>query len=49
MRVRKAAPPKLLQELEGTRQWVVERPFRRLLRDVYKQYPKFAEKSLFRQ
>jgi len=48
IRVRKAAPPQQLQELEETREWVMQRPFRRLLKDVYKQYPEFAEKSLFK-
>ena len=36
-----------LASLDSTREWVTSRTFRRLLTDVYREYPAFAEQSLF--
>jgi len=47
-RLRKRAPSGLVAELDSKRDWVTSRPFRKLLRDVYKAYPEFAKESLFR-
>ena len=45
--LRRRAEPKLLTKMDDIRQWVAVRTFDRLLRDVYSQYPEFAERSLF--
>lgn len=47
-RLRGRASPVLVAELDSKRDWVKSRPFRKLLRDVYKDYPEFAKASLFR-
>jgi DNA-binding PadR family transcriptional regulator len=47
-RLRRRAPIGLVSELDSKRAWVKRRRFRRLLRDVYKDYPEFAKDSLFR-
>ncbi len=46
-KLRASAPKDLTKALTEQRQWVISRGFRRLLHDVYEQYPKFAERSLF--
>lgn len=45
--LKRDADHRLLQQLDEKRQWVVSRSFRKLLSDVYEQYPAFAERSLF--
>jgi DNA-binding PadR family transcriptional regulator len=47
-RLRRRAPPGLVAELDTKRDWVKSRTFRKLLKDVYKDYPEFAKESLFR-
>jgi len=47
--LRRDAPSELVDELDRIRAWVVGRSFRRLLRDVYKQYRDYAKKSLFKE
>jgi len=44
---REKADPEHLQKLDEIRNWVVRRPFNKLLRDVYADYPQYAERSLF--
>ena len=47
--VRDRADPHLLKRMDDVREWVTARSFDRLLRDVYEQYPEFAERSLFKK
>ncbi len=42
------APPKRLRLLHDMRAYVIERDFNTLLRDVYRLYPEFATRSVFR-
>lgn len=46
--LREHAPNELVEAIDEKRAWVLERPFRKLLRDVYAQYPEMAKKSLFK-
>lgn len=48
LRFRNEAPSELVEAIDEKRAWVLDRPFRRLLRDVYGQYPEMAKKSLFK-
>lgn len=45
--LRGKANRKSFQQLVSIRQWVVERPFEELLRDVYDEYPDYATQSMF--
>ena len=45
--LRNAASTALLQRLDEIKDWVAERPFGKLLRDVYADYPRYARRSLF--
>ena len=47
-RLRETAPRELVEAIDEKRAWVLERPFRKLLSDVYKDYPEMAKRSLFR-
>ena len=47
-RPRETAPRELVEAIDEKRAWVLDRPFRQLLRDVYEQYPDMAKKSLFK-
>ena len=44
---RKQASASLVRALDDVRSWVTSRDFETLLRDVYKDYPKYATESLF--
>jgi hypothetical protein len=46
--LREGAPRELLSAIDEKRAWVLDRPFSKLLRDVYAQYPEMAKKSLFK-
>lgn len=47
--LRKTASDKhSVAQLDEIREWVTSRSFNQLLRDVYKEYPEFAERSLFK-
>ena len=46
--LRDRAPTELVEAIDEKRHWVLDRPFRQLLRDVYTQYPEMAKKSLFK-
>jgi len=46
--LRSKAPAPQLAEIDRVREYVVSRGFRQLLRDVYKDYPQYAERSLFK-
>lgn len=46
--LQRTAAPQRLRDLDEKRSWVMQRPFRKLLRDVYRQYPAFAKKSMFK-
>lgn len=48
LRLRKEAPGELVEAIDEQRAWVLDRPFRQLLRDVYEKYPEMAKKSLFK-
>jgi len=45
--IRAEAPKALVKALDEQRAWVKSRSFRKLLSDVYKAYPEYAERSLF--
>jgi DNA-binding PadR family transcriptional regulator len=45
--LRKSSNQKLLKRLDGARKYVVSRDFGKLLTDIYKDYPKYAQNSLF--
>jgi uncharacterized protein YwgA len=47
-RIAKTAAKEQLEKLRQIKKWVEERSFSQLLRDVYYQYPEFAEKSMFK-
>jgi uncharacterized protein len=47
--LRSVADPHLLAELDKAREYVVRRPFARLLHDVYADYPEYATQSLFKE
>ena len=47
--LRERASPPLLASLDQIRQFVTDRPFEALLRDVYSDYPEYAAKSLFQR
>ena len=46
--LRQNAPRELVEAIDEKRSWVLDRPFRNLLRDIYNQYPEMAKKSLFK-
>ena len=48
LKLRKKASERSLQQLDRVSTWVSERPFTKLLKDVYKEYPDMAKKSLFK-
>ncbi len=47
--LRRRAHANYLTTIDQVREYVTSRSFTDLLRDVYRQYPKFAERSLFRE
>jgi len=47
-KLRQTASANVLLEIDAAREYVRSRGFKKLLSDVYKQYPDFATKSLFR-
>lgn len=46
--LRQRVPPERLALIGQLRQWVTERPFRQLLTDIYRLYPAYATRSVFR-
>ena len=46
-KLKHSADAKLLKRLDGNYQYVTNRNFGQLLKDVYEDYPEFAKKSLF--
>ena len=49
MRLREEAERNSLENLQGISTWVRERPFGKLLQDLYSDYPDMAQNSLFQQ
>lgn len=47
--LREKADSDLVKRMDDIREYVTSRSFNRLLRDVYKQYRPYAERSLFRE
>lgn len=47
-RLRETAVQDVVRQLDEKREWVTSRSFTQLLRDVYSDYPDYAERSLFR-
>jgi uncharacterized protein len=47
--LRAAVPPERLRILHELRSYEMERSFNRLLEDIYKLYPNFATRSIFRR
>jgi hypothetical protein len=42
-------PAERLELLHGLREWVMARPFAKLLRDIYSMYPDYARRSVFQR
>ena len=47
-RIRTKANVQSVRSLDGISRWVAERPFSKLLQDVYEKYPDMAKNSLFK-
>jgi DNA-binding PadR family transcriptional regulator len=46
--IKRGIPPPRLELLGQLRGWVTQRSFSQLLRDIYRLYPEYATKSIFR-
>ena len=46
--LRAKADPELVREFDSAREYVTNRSFTTLLRDIYEDYPEFAKNSLFK-
>ncbi len=47
-RIRQRASPRALRRLREIKVWILERSFVGLLKEIYRKYPRYAERSLLR-